>query len=297
MRVLKILFLAIGLCMPFTGVYAQTKKSGTRTQTSSAAKKTTATAKKSTAGTKKAAVSSASSKKTSTGGALTKSKLIGKKYIGYVSGGLEALGDNIGFFIKDEFKENDVYIDLLGNVGEKPWNLVGNSITFSLGQVTFKLTSNNGGKTLTGSAGALGKINLYSVTTSPLDSIAFKKDFNNGAFNFYLQLYSSKGELGCPVNVKISPNEDGTGGTYKIASDNTLLTSLGVLKGDYIFTDDSIEFSSKLSDEANKAYQIGFSEDDPEEINGYNTFMTVNLGKTNIPDFGYVDVLLHMVKK
>lgn len=258
--------LALLLAVPGGDMYAQTrKKSGT------AKRKTTAPAKK------KAAAPA--------GKALTKDQLVDHGYFGIcqLPGFDTKVGKDVGVYTWLYLNADDMDMTIVGNELGGTWSVSGSTLSFITGQMKAKLTSTNGrvfkGR-LVFDGGNWG-LTYYKVKKGKFTPESLKKSFDNGTLCALVQVNTpSEGELMFPVEIKFVPNEDGTGGTYKFTADNNL--GLGLIKGTYTFTENSVKFTSNMDDCLDREVQI----------DNYFESMGPQIGKKYIDSVGQCKIYL-----
>lgn len=224
--------LALLLAVPGGDMYAQTrKKSGT------AKRKTTAPAKK------KAAAPA--------GKALTKARLVDHGFHGIcVLPEFDTrLGKDVGMYTWLALNPDDMDMTIVGKELGGTWSVSGSTLSFITGKMKATLNSTNGrvfkGR-LVFDGGSWG-MTYYMIKNGKFTPESLKNSFNNGTLCALVEVDTPRDEeLVFPVDIKFVPNEDGTGGTYKFTADNNL--GLGLIKGTYTFTENSVKFTSNLDD-------------------------------------------------
>ncbi len=223
---------ALMLLIPSGDIYGQTRKKTT------AAKKTTTAAKKT--GTS----SSASAVKP-----LTLAQVDDHLYYGLMLfDDLKKVGKDVGFYTSLALYPNDLTWNLLGDKMDGSYSVTSNTLKVVSGGIGMNLTSTNGGKTLKGKfyndKGVTCPMEYYQVKNGELNSEVCETSIAKGTFKAFIEVYMGNGSVLFPVEFKATPNEDGTGGTYKISVDNAL--GLGLIKGSYTITDTGMLFTSNL---------------------------------------------------
>ena len=197
------------------------------------------------------------SKSTSTSSAITKDKLVGKTYKGW----LELVKDNLTD-VDVKLDENQFVLDLGNAKGTGTWDVKANTLNVTLKSgMKLKLTSPDNGFILQGTAtfqGTTGKIKLYqnrefSWDKPTLINALEKNDF----YTLLLAVDNSGYGVDCPITFKFTKDPDNPNeGTFKISGDHKMLTELGVLKGSIVFDDNQLtirgingnEYTEKYSD-------------------------------------------------
>lgn len=256
--------LALLLAVPGGDMYAQTrKKSGT------AKRKTTAPAKK------KAAAPA--------GKALTKAQLVDQSYLGIcqLPGFDTKVGKDVGLLTWLNLNADDIDLTLVGNELGGTWSVSGSTLSFITGKMKATLTSTNGrvfkGKFITENWG----LTYYKVKKGKFTPESLKNSFTNGTLCALVEVDTPRDEeLMFPVEIKFVPNEDGTGGTYKFTADNNL--GLGLIKGTYTFTENSVTFTSNMDDCLDREVKIN----DNQEL------LCPQIGKKYIDSVGQCKIYL-----
>lgn len=260
--------LALLLAVPGGDMYAQTrKKSGT------AKRKTSAPAKK------KAAAPA--------GKALTKDELVDHGFEGIcVLPEFDTkLGKGVGLYNWLYLKPDDIYMKMVGRELDGTWSVSGSTLSYIAGKMKATLTSTDGrvfkGR-LVFDGGNWG-MTYYKVKNGKFTPESLKKSFDNGTLCALVQVDTpSDDALMFPVEIKFVPNEDGTGGTYKFTADNNL--GLGLIKGTYTFTENSVKFTSNLDDCLDREVTI----------NDYYESMGPQIGKKYIDSVGQCKIFLRL---
>ncbi|MBD5232450.1 MAG: hypothetical protein HDS66_09935 [Bacteroidales bacterium] len=269
--------LALALAMPAGEAYAQTRKSGVRTGTRKAAGTKSST-------TRPKAGSTATAAKP-----LTKADVEAHAYYGIMKfPGLEQVGKDVGFYTYLFLtKDGMIKWTMLGDKYNGEYSVPSNSVYVRSGDNSMRLTSPDGGKTLKGDMnngrGMTIPLVFYQVKNGPLNSEVCKESFAKGTFKALMSVTTPKGEETMfPVDFKATPNEDGTGGTYKISVDNAL--GIGLIKGTYTITETGLLFTSNLEGCSTK-------EDAYFE---YREEALLSLGKKYVDGSGNCTVDLHL---
>lgn len=225
--------LALVLAMPANDAYAQTRKKGTGTR------------KTATTGSKRSTTTKTAAAKT-----LNQEELGGAYFEGRWMMGLEKVGKDVGIYFFLYLKaDGTTFAKVVGADLNGDWSVSGTTLSVTSGNLRLKLTTTDGFTfkgNLTKNGSDVGPVVFYKVEKGKYDIESLKKGFNKGSFQALMEVRPPKGELLFPVEFKTTPNADGTGGTYKISVDNAL--GLGLIKGTYTFTENSVKFTSNLDD-------------------------------------------------
>lgn len=217
-------------------IFAQTRKKST-------SKKSTTTAVKRNSG------SAGSAAKP-----ITQADIEGNYYTGqWIMEGFEKIGKNVGMDMTIKFKTDEATVYTCDTDLPCTWSITGNTINCKLPNGSIKLTSPDKGKTLKGtlfSQKGNAPLIFRQMPNGHLDNEALKKAFNNGLFKCDVYVAQHTGGISFPAEFKTTPNADGTGGSYKVATDNAI--GIGIIKGTYKFTEDGVVFTSNLSNCSSK---------------------------------------------
>ena len=191
------------------------------------------------------------------------------------------------------FNEASAVIDGMDMFGK--WNITGNKLSFRLGDsFSFNLSSENGGKTFTGTMtnsyiNKTTSAKVYDITdylNSEFDPSKVKKDLEKNGYTCWLGMYKGRNDplLGVQVKATFTADDDESG-TFKITGESKLLTHLGVLKGEYTFG------KNELTIETSKMEDSTPYEDFQEN------YLEIYIGKEYLPSIGNVGLYLYCYKK
>lgn len=232
MRLTKLIAVMLTLLVAFStaDVFAQTRKKGASGKPATTARKKVGTA-------------------STTVKPLTKANIEGNYYTGQWVSNTE-MGKDVGIDITIDFNEpNGFTWGVLGNDLGGEWSVTGNKLKVVSGGLVMTLTSPDKGKTLKGSLLSKGKpsgsIVLHNIPNGHLEGDELKNAFNKGLFGCDVYMSNNGEGMSFPAKFTVTPNADGSGGSYKVVADN--LIGLGIVKGTYQFTDDGVVFTSNLN--------------------------------------------------
>lgn len=125
------------------------------------------------------------------------------------------------------------------------WKVNGNALlVYNSSKTIFNLTSNNSGKSFTGTVNGKSKTYAYDMTASHGASFNFKKfvdGVNDNKYYVFILCNPKKGDLdiGFQGTAKFNEDDDESG-SLKLNADNKLMAGIGVLKFDYEVEDNSL---------------------------------------------------------
>lgn len=195
------------------------------------------------------------SKSTSTSSAITKDKLVGKTYKGWLEMEKDVLID-----VDVTLDENQVVFNFGNAKGTGTWDVNANTINATLKSgMKLKLSSPDKGFILQGTftlQGTTGKVKLYenrdfSWDKTTLINALVKNDF----YTLLLAVDNSGIGIDCPITFKFTKDPDNPNeGTFKISGDHKMLTELGVLKGSIVFDDNQLTIRGINGNETTEKY-------------------------------------------
>lgn len=233
----------------------------------------------------------------STGPAIASDYLVGKSYSLYLKFGNE----NQYMYARVEFESgNNLSMDTGKAELEGSWKISGNKVDMKSGQISYSLSSKDGGIMFKGTnskgGGTPYATEMYSCQCRDLpdrsDKESWLKALKNGEYTAWARYYIVKDKifLANPVKVKFVEDEDDPyKGTVKITGEGGLMEFLGSLKSEYNFGE--------------KGLTMHFNDYRPEEncTSNYSdncggTFW-VKLGTKQIPGRGMAIILLDFYHK
>lgn len=218
-------------------------------------------AQKKSTGTRKSATAKKSSSGTASKGAvkkspLTKSDLIGKKYVGWFDTRAQ-LGNRL--YSSLDFKESGLDLDYASREYDCIWNVDNNEVSFTFSNIPVILYSKDNGKTLEGFPSNNKNLPIkyfYLGEEGTYDKQSLKKKLVSGKYTSSLIIKFREGTINIPATFKISVDEeDPEEMSFKVTGDSEMFNYTGALKGDIFFEDNGIEYEGVDGEEYTLEYK------------------------------------------
>lgn len=173
--------------------------------------------------------------------------------------------------------------DLMGTTYGGDWSITGNKLNYDAGRggrLKGNVSSSNGGLTFNGqvsNGSSVQPLFLVRRTGENMDPEVVKRRFKNNEYQALVnvEVQRENATQSFKAKIKFTPSDDsGNEGTFKITSDNKMATYIGVMKGEYTFTDEALIIT-------------GF--DDEEDETPYDSWgndcFQLALGDKNLPGY------------
>ena len=217
---------------------------------------------------------------------LTKSDLIGKKYVGWFDTGAQTQGNRI--YSSLDFKESGLDLNYGNKKYDCTWNVDNNEVSFTFSNVPVILYSKDNGKTLEGNPSNNKNLPIkyfYLGEEGTYDKQSLKDKLESGKYISSLILkFPNNTMVDVPATFKISVDEnDPEEMSFKVTGDVEMFNYLGALKGDVSFEENEIEYKGVDGKKHTLKYK---------DMN--KNVMILPLGQKNLNEVGSMDFVVNI---